>query len=147
MAVVDERIVARPDLLDDFHAGIVTVRLNADQPAAGTERARERRDHALRLELERSARPIGLRGDDQIVVGERAAWLRNDRIEQEAMILAIDDEYHRALIDRIAGARANASLPILRQERFEIHDLLLEAMRRIAGQRQFVPDHAGGGAE
>ena len=47
MAVVDERIVVRPHLLDDFHAGIVAVRMDGDQPAAGAERARERPDHAL----------------------------------------------------------------------------------------------------
>ena len=105
MAVVDERIVVRPDLLDDFHAGIVAVRMDGDQPAAGAERARQRRDHALGLEFERGARAIGLRGDDEIVIGERAAGFRNDRIEQEAVVLAIDDEHDRPLIDRIAGAR------------------------------------------
>ena len=39
VAVVDERIVARPDLLDDLLAGIVAVRMDGDQPAA---RARAR---------------------------------------------------------------------------------------------------------
>ena len=43
--------------------------------------------------------------------------------------------------------RTYAGFPILRQERLEIHDLLLEAVRRIAGERQLVPDHAGGGIE
>ena len=34
MAVVNERIVVRPDFLDDFHAGIVAVRMDGDEPAA-----------------------------------------------------------------------------------------------------------------
>ena len=50
-------------------AGIVAVRVDGDQPAARPERPGERRDHALGLEVERGARAIGLRGDDQIVVG------------------------------------------------------------------------------
>ena len=51
-------------------ARIVAVRVDADQPAARPERARQRRDHALGLELERGARAIGLRGDDEVVVGD-----------------------------------------------------------------------------
>ena len=38
MAIVDERIVARPDLLHDLVAGIVAVRMDGDQPAARSER-------------------------------------------------------------------------------------------------------------
>ena len=131
---------------DDIHAGIVAVRMNGDQPAAGTERACQRRDHALGLEIERSARAIGLRGDDQIVIGDRAARLRNDRIEQEFVVFAIDHQHDRALIDRVAGLGADSRLPVLRQERFEIGDLLLEAVGRVAGERQLVPDQARRGA-
>ena len=75
MAVVDERMVVRPDFLDDFHAGIVTVRMDGDEPPAGAERAGERRDHALGLEVERRAGAIGLRGDDEVIIGACAAGL------------------------------------------------------------------------
>ena len=147
MPVMDERIVVRPDLLDDFHAGIVAVRMDADQPAAGAERLGQRPDHALGLEVERGAGAIRLRGDDQIVIGDGAAGLRNDRVEQEAVVLAIDHQHDRPLVDRIAGARADAGFPVLRQERLQIDDLLLEAVRRIAVQRQLVPHQARRGIE
>ena len=121
--------------------------MDGDEPAAGAERARQRPDDALGLEVERGARAIGLRGDDEIVIGERAAGPRNDRVEQEAVIFAIDHQHHRAVIDRVAGARADAGFPVLGEEWFERHDLFLEAVRRIAGQRQLVPDHARCGVE
>ena len=76
MAVVHERIVLRPDLVDDFHAWVMAVRMDGDEPAARTERARERSDHALGLELQRGAGAIGLRRDDEVVIGDRAAGLR-----------------------------------------------------------------------
>ena len=63
------------------------------------------------------------------------------------MVLAIDHQHHRPLVDRIAGLGADAGLPVLVEERHEIGDLLLELVRRRAGQRHLVPDHAGGGAE
>ena len=34
VAIGLERIIAGPDLIDDFDAGIVAVRMDADQPAA-----------------------------------------------------------------------------------------------------------------
>ena len=126
--------------LDDFHARIVAVRMDGDKAAAGAERARQRSDHPLGFEFERGARAIGLRGDDEIVIGDRAAGSWDQRVEQETVVLAIDDEHHRALVDRVAGARADAGFPVLHQKRLEIDDLLLEAMRGISGQRQFVPD-------
>ena len=134
-------------LLDDLHAGIVAVRMDRDQPAARAERVGERRDHALGLEVERGARAIGLRRDDEVVVGDRAARPRDDRVEQELVVVAIDHQHHRPLVDRIAGLRAHPGLPVLRQERHEIGDLLLEPVGRIAGERHLVPDHAGGRAQ
>ena len=128
-------MIVRPYFLDDLHAGVVAVRMNGDEPAAGAERARQRRDHALGLELQRGAGAIGLRGDHQVVIGGGAAGPGNDRVEQEAVVFAIDDEHDRALIDRIAGARADAGFPVVCQETFEIDDLLLEAVGGIAGER------------
>ena len=45
MAVGGEGMIVRPEPVDDVHAGIVAVRMDRDQPSAGAERARERRDH------------------------------------------------------------------------------------------------------
>ena len=106
--------------------------MDGDEPPAGAERAGERRDNALGLEVERRAGAVGLRGDDEVVIGARAAGARNDRIEQEAMVVAIEHEHHRPLVDRVAGARRDAGFPVLRQKRLERDDLLLEAVRRIA---------------
>ncbi len=51
MAVGDERILARPDTLDDLQPRIVAVAVHAEQPPARTERARQRRHDAACLEL------------------------------------------------------------------------------------------------
>jgi hypothetical protein len=124
MAVVDERMIVRPDFWMISMPGSWPCEWMAMSRPPGPSARAKRRDHALGLELERGARAIGLRGDDEIVIGERAAGLWDDRVEQEAVILAIDDEHHRPLVDRVAGARADAGFPVLRQERFEIDDLL-----------------------
>ena len=116
--------------------------MDRDQAAARPERARQRRDHALGLEVERGARAIGLRGDHEVVVGDGAARPRHDRVEQELVVLAVDHQHHRPLIHRVAGLRAHARLPVLGEERLEIGDLLLEAVRGRAGERHLVPHHA-----
>ncbi len=60
MPVVHERIVVRPYLMDDFHPGIMTIGVDDDEAPTGSECSRERGEHALGLELERSAGPIRL---------------------------------------------------------------------------------------
>src|SRR3974390_1967854 len=63
--------------MDDLHTRIVPVRVNRDHAPAWAERTRERREHALGLELERGARAIRLRRNDETVVGARAPPARN----------------------------------------------------------------------
>ena len=126
MAVGLEWIVVRPDALHDLDAGIVAARMDRDQASARPQRAGERRDDRLRLELGAGARAIGLRGDDEIEIGIRRPRLRDDRIEQELVVLAVDHEHHRPLVDRVAGLRADAGLPVFRQEGLQPGDLLLE---------------------
>ena len=67
-----ERVLVGPHLAHDLQARIAAAGMDAEQPAAGPQRARQRRDHLGGLELDRHARAIGLRGDDEIVVGARA---------------------------------------------------------------------------
>ena len=100
IAVGLERIVAGPDLIDDLDPRILAMRMDADQPPAGPQRADQRRHHLRGLEFDAGARPIRLRGNDQIVVGHHAARPRHDRIEQEGMVLAPQGQD-----DRAAGRR------------------------------------------
>ena len=60
MAIGLERIVARPYLLHDFGAGIVAVRMDGNEPPAGSESVRKRRNNLLRLEFSRRAGAVGL---------------------------------------------------------------------------------------
>ena len=122
--------------------GSLAVRMDADQPPARPQRPDQRRHHLRGLELDARPRPIGLRGDDQIVIRHHPAGPRHDRIEQERMILAPQRQDDRPLIDRIAGGRADARAPVLGQEAFELADLLGEAVRGVAGQRDVLPDQA-----
>ncbi len=145
--VVNERVILWPDFLNHLHARVMTVRMDGDQPAARPERARQRRDHALGLELERGAGAVRLRSDDEIVISAGAPGARDDRIEQETVIVAVNYEHYGPFVDRVAGARGNSGLPVLHQERLKPNDLLFEAVRGITEQGQFVPDEARRGIE
>ena len=112
----------------------------------GPKRARKRRDHALDLEVERCAGAIGLRRDHEIVAGDRSAGARQDRLEQEVVVLAIDHQHDRPLERRVAGLRIDAGLPGVAEERLKFGDLGLEFVRVVSLQAQLVPDHARGGA-
>ena len=74
VAAGGERVLVRPDPAHDLEARIAAAGVDAEQPAARPQRARQRPDHLGGLELDRHARAIGLRGDDQIVVGARRPW-------------------------------------------------------------------------
>jgi len=58
--------------------------MDREQPAAGSEAARQRGEHVPRLELDRRPQPVRLRCDDQIVIGPTGAALRPHLVEQEA---------------------------------------------------------------
>ena len=58
------------------------------------------------------------------------------------MILAPQGQDDRPLIDRVAGFRADAGAPVLRQKSFELADLFGKAMRGIARQRDVLPQQA-----
>ena len=131
------RTISRP--------GIAAAGMDAEQAAAGPQRAGERRDHLGGLELDRHARAIGLGGDDEIVVGARGALLGDHVVEQEAEVVAVEHERDRALVDGIAGLGAVFGLPVPGQERLERGDLVGELGRRRAGERRLVPDERGGG--
>src|ERR1700757_3166384 len=103
MAVGREWVLAGPDLLDDFEPRVVTMRMNRDEPPTGREAARQWDDDPLSLEVEWGARAIGLRGDDQVVIGVGDTTARSHLVEQESVVLAIDDQHDRLLVDRIAA--------------------------------------------
>jgi hypothetical protein len=60
------------------------------------------------------------------------------------MILAPQRQDDRPLVDRIARGRADTRPPVLGQESFQFADLLGEAVRGVAGQRDVFPDQALG---
>jgi hypothetical protein len=125
MPVMDEGIFAGPDALDDLEPRIAAMRLHAEQPAAGPERPGERRDHPARLELQRRTGAIGLRGDDEIVVGARGAASRDHLVEQEAMVGAIENQHDRTFVDRVAALGADMGAPVLGEEALQPGDLVL----------------------
>src|SRR3974377_2171479 len=87
MPVVNEWIVTRPDLVNDLHPRIMAGGVDADETSARSYRSRQRSNHASRFEFERCACAVGLRGNDEIIVGHGAARTRDDRIEQELVVL------------------------------------------------------------
>src|SRR5690348_14821515 len=114
MAIGHERILARPDLLNDLKPRIVAVRVDADEAPARREAARQRRHDLGRLELDRRAGAIGLRGNDQIVIGAGRAAPRPHLVEEEFVILAVKHEHDRLFVDWISADLAHLGAPVLR---------------------------------
>ena len=83
----------------------------------------------------------------RVVVGGRAAGLGHDLIEQEFVVVAIDHQHDRPLIDRISALLRYSRFPVFAEERLEVRDLPLEGVRGGAFQRHLMPDHAGRGAD
>src|SRR2546422_1748082 len=108
-----ERVLARPDALDDLQPGIVAVGMNAEQPAALAQRAHQRCYYFLRLEFERRAGAVRLRRDHHVVVGSTLPALRNHLVQEEAVVVTVDHQRDRMVVDRIAGLRAVAGPPVL----------------------------------
>ena len=144
MARLRERILARPHLLHHFQAGVITMRMDAEQPPTFAEGTHQRRHHLLRLEFQRRASAVGLRGDDHVVLGLALAALRDHVLKQESVIIAVQHQRRRMLVDRVATLRAVARLPVLGEKRLERRDLLAEIVRGGAGERRLVPNHRRG---
>src|SRR5262249_27061848 len=134
MSVHLERILARPDPLDDLEARIPSAGVDTDQSPAGAERTRERSDDLGRLELNRGTGPVRLRSDDQIEVGADRALLWPYAVEQELMVVSVDHQHDGSLVDRIAGSRAYLRRPVGGEKTLQIGDLPLELARGASRQ-------------
>src|SRR5215831_7704133 len=106
------------------------MRMDGDQPAARRQSPRQRRQYAFGFELDRGAGAVWLRSDDQIIIGNRRAASRSHLVEQKFVVVAVENEHDRAIVDRIAASRADACAPMLGQKGLKIGDLLLEFVRR-----------------
>jgi hypothetical protein len=142
-----ERVLAGPHLADDLEPRIAAAGVDAEQSPAGAQGPGQRSDDAGGLEFHRHPRAIGLGGDDEVVVGPHAALAGDDVVEQEAKIVAVDDERHGALVDGVACFRRMLGLPDLGEQRLQGLDLLAELRGRAARERHLVPDERGGGGE
>src|SRR5437773_9132000 len=91
----------------------MAVGMNAEQPAALAQRAHQRRYYFLRLEFEPRARAVRLRRDHHVVVGSTLAALRDHLVEKEAVVVAVDHQRDRMVVDRVAGLRAVAACQFL----------------------------------
>src|SRR5215469_7218596 len=124
MAVRLEWILGRPDLADYFEPGIIAMRMNDDQPAARRQRSGQWRQYALGFELDRGAGTVWLRGNDEIIIGERRAASRPHLVEQKFVVVTVEHEDDRPVINRIAASQADPRAPMFRQKGLQIGDLL-----------------------
>ena len=139
MTIGLERVLARPDLSDDFEPGIIAMGMDDDQPATWRQSPSQRRQYPLCLELDRSAGPVWLRGNNEIVIGDCRAAPRPHLVEQKFVVVAVKNEHDRPVVDRVATPRADARAPMFGEKRLQIGDLLFEFVRRRASQRHLVP--------
>src|SRR6266704_2097562 len=140
-----ERIFSGPNRLDDLEAGILPVGVNSNQTAAGAQRPCERRNDAFGAEIDRGFGPVGLRSDNQVEIGLRAAGARDDLVKQKSVVFPVQHDGDRPLIDRHARPRADIGAPVLFQKRPQFGNLGLEFARGGPAERHLVPDHARGG--
>jgi hypothetical protein len=79
---------------------------------------------------------------DQVVVGAHLARSRQDVVEHEAAVLAVNHQHHRLLVDWVAGLGADAGLPVLGEKRLQGSDLRVELGGAGALQRDLAPRQA-----
>src|ERR1700720_3177986 len=120
MTIGPERVLARPDLSDDFEPGIISMGMDDDQPATRRQSPRQRRQYPLCLELDWSAGPVWLRGNDEVVIGDCRAAPRPHLVEQKFVVVAVNNEHDRPVIDRVAAPRADARAPMFGEKRLQI---------------------------
>src|SRR5262249_58735726 len=104
------------------------------------ERTVERSDDLRGFELGGNTRPIWLRGNHEVKVCASSTVARNDAVEQETKIIAIDDEYYRAFINGIARFGAVARLPMAAEKWFERVYLITELVRGGAAEGDLMPN-------
>src|SRR5881394_1961547 len=108
-----ERIFSGPHRLDDLKARILPVGVDSDQTATGPQGPRQRRNDALGAEIHRGFSPVWLGCYDKVEIGLGPARPRDDRIEQEPVVLPIQHQRYRPLVDRHARFWADIGPPIL----------------------------------
>src|SRR5439155_8538866 len=123
-AVDQERILARAEPLHALEPRVTPVGLDREQTAGRGEAARERREDLLGLEVRGHAGPPGLRREDEVVAAMLLADMRDDVVEEELVVLAVDDQDGRPHVGRVARLRARPRRPALVEERTERVDLL-----------------------
>jgi hypothetical protein len=77
--------------------------MDDDEPPTERQSPGQRRQYTFRLELDRRTRPVWLRGNDEVVIGGRRAAPRPYLVEQEFMVVTVENEHDRAVVDRIAA--------------------------------------------
>ena len=140
-----ERLLARPDLADDLHAGVLAGGLDGDHAPTGRERAGEGFEHELHLQIGRMPCAEGLGRDDQIVAADRRAGPGDHRVEREPVVGAVEHDHGRVDVDRIAGLRARAHLPPVGQDRAEVVDPAVELVGGASVEGDLAPVDPGPG--
>src|SRR5437588_7452072 len=125
-----ERIFSRPNRLDDFKARILPVGVNSNQTATGPQRPRQRRNNPLGAEIHRRFGPVWLGCNHKVEISLGSACPRDDRIEQETVVLPIYDQRYRPFIGRHARFWADIGAPVLLEKWAKFSDLGLELARR-----------------
>ena len=83
---------------------------------------------------------MGLRGDNEIEFSLVAARLRDEPVQNEIVVGAVDDEDGGEVIDGVAEFLACLRPPILHQERLQIRYFLFKFGGRSAAERRFTPN-------
>ncbi len=96
-------------------------------------------EHAPRLEADVAAQPERLARQHQVEIRPGRALPRDDGVEQEAAVLAVEHQGGRRLGHHAAGLGAFARPPVLGEEGLQLEDLALELGGGRSLERHFLP--------
>ena len=149
-AADSERVLIRPQMVDNFHAGVPAVAVDAQQPSAGGQGFGQGPDDGAHLVFGGGAGPVGLGGDHQVVGGLIGVGPGQGAAQNELPVLPVNDMHHRGDVDRVAGAGTGFHPPILGHLLVNVPQLAGELQGGGTPQGGAPPGHlrfAGGGAQ
>src|SRR5258708_12485964 len=108
-----ERIFSRPDCLNNFQAGILAMRVNANQASPRPQCPRQGRNDAFGAKIDRRFGTVGLGSDDEVEIGLTSSGARDDLVEQEPVFFPLTNHGDPPPVYPTPATRTDIDPPLL----------------------------------